>query len=103
MIIDRIREDMSVISADDRCIGFINKLLNDKLTITTVSAGYAYDHMIPLAWVSEVDKYVFLDKTSAFVSANWEHAEDVAPVTARQRGHLSGRQSADEVLQSRAA
>lgn len=103
MIIDRIREDMSVISADDRCIGFIDKLLDDKLRITTVSAGYAYDHMIPLAWVSEVDKYVFLDKTSGFVSANWEHAEDAAPPTARKRGQRSGRGGADEVLRPRAA
>ncbi len=75
MIIDRIRKDMSVIAADDRCVGFVEGFDDtDMLRITCVSAGYGYDRLIPLAWVSQVDKYLYLDKTSAFVAANWENA-----------------------------
>lgn len=75
MIIDRIREDMSVITADDRCIGFVSQLEgDDALRITTISAGYGYDHLIPLSWVSDVDKYVYLDKTNSYVARHWEHA-----------------------------
>ena len=108
MIIDRIREDMSVISADDRCIGFVNELLgDDRLTITSISAGYGYDHVIPLSWVSEVDKYVYLDKTSAFVAANWEHASSRglgnAPLTRRRYGQLPARQLAGDVIRPQAA
>ena len=76
MIVDRIRKDMSVISADDRCIGFVSRVESeDSLRITCISAGYGYDHLIPAAWVNAVDKYVFLDKTSSYVTANWEHAQ----------------------------
>lgn len=76
MITDRIRKEMSVITADDRCIGFVAGLEGeDMLKITCISAGYGYDHLIPAAWVSEVDRYVFLDKTASYVSANWEHAQ----------------------------
>lgn len=108
MIIDRIREDMSVISADDCCIGFVNELLgDDKLTITSISAGYGYDHVIPLSWVSEVDKYVYLDKTSAFVAANWEHASSrslgKAPSASRGYGQLSARQLAGNASRPQAA
>lgn len=75
MIIDRIREEMSVIAADDHCIGFVCRLEgNEQLRITCISAGYGYDHLIPLSWVNEVDKFVFLDKTSSFVAANWANA-----------------------------
>jgi hypothetical protein len=75
MIIDRIRKDMSVIAADDRCIGFVDRLDgDDMLRITCVSAGYGYDHLIPLSWVSDVDKFVYLDKTRGYVAANWENA-----------------------------
>ena len=76
MIIDRIRKDMTVISADDHCVGFISRVEGeDALIITCISDGYGYDHVIPASWVSGVDKYVFLTKTSGYVAANWEHAE----------------------------
>ena len=82
MIIDRIREDMSVISADDRCIGFVCRVeAEEMLRITCISAGFGYDHLIPLDWVSEVDKYVYLDKTSSYVAANWENAPVQTRVT----------------------
>jgi hypothetical protein len=75
MVTDRIREDMSVICADDRCIGFVCSVEGDEmLRVTSITAGYGYDHLIPLSWVSGVNKYVFLDKTSSYVAANWETA-----------------------------
>jgi hypothetical protein len=81
MIIDRIREDMSVIAADDRCVGFVGRVEGETLLrITSISAGYGYDHLIPLSWVCDADKYVYLDKPSAFVAANWQNA----PVSLRR-------------------
>lgn len=75
MIIDRIRKDMTVIAADDCCVGFVGGLEGpNRLRITSVSTGYGYDHLIPLAWVSDVNKYVYLDKASGYVAANWESA-----------------------------
>lgn len=83
MIIDRIREEMSVIAADDRCVGFVCAIEGDgMLRITSISAGFGFDHLIPLSWVSDVDKYVYLDKTSAFAAANWESAPEIAPLPA---------------------
>ncbi len=107
MIIDRIREEMSVIAADDRCIGFVNGLEGDMLRVTCISAGYGYDHLIPLSWVGEVDKFVFLDKTSAFVAANWENARSAprrsisAPASTRET--LSDAARLNGVLQPKAA
>ncbi len=76
MIIDRIRRDMSVISADDHCVGFVCGFEGENsLRITCISEGYGYDHLIPTTWVTAVEKYVFLDKTISYVLANWEHAQ----------------------------
>ncbi len=103
MIIDRIREEMSVISADDRCIGFVCGLEGDDiLRITSISAGFGYDHLIPLTWVSGVDKYVYLDKTSAFAAANWESAPEIAKAPAATT-RFPGSLGPAGVLQSRAA
>ena len=108
MIIDRIREDMSVIAADDRCIGFVCGVEgDDMLRITCISAGYGYDHLIPLAWVSEVDKYVFLDKTSGYVAGNWENAplptRRPVPTVATARDALLESAARDGALRPRAA
>jgi hypothetical protein len=70
--IDRIREDMSVISADDHCVGFVTRLMDgETLRIISITAGYGYNRLIPLSWVSHVDKFVYLSKTSSYVTANW--------------------------------
>jgi hypothetical protein len=71
MITDRIREDMTVISSDDCCVGFVSSVEDDgALRVTSIAAGYGYDYQIPLSWISDVAKYVYLDKSSAFVAAN---------------------------------
>ena len=102
MIIDRIREEMSVIAADDRCIGFVCGLEgDDALRITSISGGFGYDHLIPLSWVSEVDKYVYLDKTSAFAATNWESAPEVAKAATTAR--FASSLAPAGILQSKAA
>jgi hypothetical protein len=104
MIIDRIREEMSVIAADDRCIGFVNRLEGgDLLRVTCISAGYGYDHLIPLSWVSEVDKFVFLHKTSGFVAANWENAPLPARRPVATAPNARGTSADAESLQPKAA
>ncbi|MGH6926231.1 MAG: DUF2171 domain-containing protein [Propylenella sp.] len=104
MIIDRIREEMSVIALDDRCIGFVSRLEGDAvLRITCISAGYGYDRLIPLSWVSAVDKFVYLDRTSGYVAGNWEKA----PVLPRKAAPSERRTPAASVgfatLRSKAA
>jgi hypothetical protein len=71
--ISKIRVHMPVVTADGRQVGFVTRLQGtDGLRLTTVKAGHGFDHVIPLAWVSDVDRYVFLDKGSGYVAANWE-------------------------------
>lgn len=72
--ISKIREHMPVIAADDRRVGFVARVGGDGLKLTRVKNGHGFDYVIPLAWVSDVDRYVFLNKGSKFVLANWETA-----------------------------
>jgi len=68
----KIREQMPVIAADGRRVGFVARLAgNDGLKLTRVKNGHGSDHVIPLEWVSDVDRYVFLNRASKFVFANW--------------------------------
>lgn len=104
MIIDRIREEMSVISADDRCVGFVSRLEgDDMLRITCITEGYGYDRLVPLEWVSDVDKYVFLDKTSDYVTTHWDNAPMRRSTAAAARGRLSSGAALDGALQPKAA
>lgn len=92
MIADRIREDMSVISADDRCVGFTKRLEDDAtLRITSIAAGYGFDRLIPLAWVGQVERFVYLDKTSAFVAANWKRPAPARAKARRTNSKFEGR------------
>ena len=66
--VSRIRPNMAVIAADGRQIGIVNSLPGrDALPITSFSGGAGYDHVVPLAWVSAVDKYVHLNKMSGCI------------------------------------
>ena len=74
-IASRVRDHMSVIGSDGRRIGFVTGLQGTEgLRLSQVKEGYGFEHLIPLAWVSDVDRYVFLNKGSAYVTANWETA-----------------------------
>jgi hypothetical protein len=69
----KIREHMPVIAADDRRVGFVARVEGaGGLRLTRVKNGHGYEHVIPLDWVSEVGRYVFLNRSSKFVVANWE-------------------------------
>jgi hypothetical protein len=76
-----IRHNMAVVAADGRRVGFVSRLLDgDVLRVTRFTNGHGYDHLVPLAWVAGVDRYVHLNKASAYVAANcWAAAR--APAT----------------------
>ena len=73
--LSRLKKRMSVIAADGQRIGFVTRMAGpDRIRITSLSGSHGYDHIIPLNWVSAIDKYVHLSRTSRFVAGNWEHA-----------------------------
>jgi hypothetical protein len=77
--IRRIRKHMSIIAADGRRVGFVSAFARaDKIRVTSLGSSHGFDHLIPISWVSEVRKYVFLSKTSRYVGEHWEN---LAPPT----------------------
>jgi hypothetical protein len=80
--ITKIHERMPVISLDGRAIGFVSGVVGTDLRLTTVKDGRGRDHFIPLDWVAEVQKYVFLNKSRRFVRTHYEEAE---PRTSHRR------------------
>jgi len=73
--IHKVQAQMPVISLDGRSIGFVSGVMATELRLTTVKDGRGSDHYIPLEWVAEVRKYVFLNKSRRFVRAHYEQAE----------------------------
>ncbi len=74
MDISKLKKRMSVIAADGRRIGFVKRMAwPDKIRLTCMSAGHGYDHLIPVAWIAHIDKYVYLNRASTYVAANWEN------------------------------
>ena len=74
MDISRLKKRMAVIAAEGRRMGFVRRMAwPDRLQLTSLSAAHGYDHVIPLSWVSAVDKYVYLNRSSAYVAAHWEN------------------------------
>jgi hypothetical protein len=71
----KISEAMAVVTADDRNIGFVRRIERlSKLRITSLKSGCGGDHLIPLNWINDVGREVYLNKTSRFVANNWEKA-----------------------------
>ena len=81
--VTKIRERMPVISADERAIGFVSRVSGRELRVTRVKDGRGFDHLIPLDWVEEVGKYVFLNKSRRYVASHSETA-DPRPGSRRQ-------------------
>jgi hypothetical protein len=73
--ISKIQSRMPVISLDGRSIGFVSGVMGTDLRLTTVKDGRGSDHYIPLEWVAEVQRYVFLNKSRRFVRSHYEQAE----------------------------
>jgi hypothetical protein len=76
--ISKIETQMAVVAADGRAIGFVSRVGADTLTLTNVKEGRGFDHVLPLSWIAEVGKYVFLNKGSRYVAANWDAPNGVA-------------------------
>lgn len=77
----KIRQHMAVVANDGRQVGFVVRPQGSAgLKITRVKNGHGFEYVIPLAWVSDVDRYVFLNKSARYVRSNWE-----APVVSNGR------------------
>ena len=69
----KICEHMAVIGNDGRKVGFVVRLEGaDGLKVSHIKNGHGFEHVIPLEWISDVDRYVFLNKGSRYVRINWE-------------------------------
>jgi hypothetical protein len=73
MAINKMKHRTPVVSSDDRRIGFADRPdEKDKmLRVTCMKAGCGDDHQIPHDWVTELGECVYLNKTKAYVAANW--------------------------------
>ncbi len=84
--IAKVREGMSVVTLDGREMGTVSTVGTLRLVMKSVKDGRAFEHVIPLAWVAEVERYVFLNKGSRFVAANWDAP---APNASRQSSRIA--------------
>ena len=70
-----IKEHMDVIAADGQKIGQVDHLEGkDKIKLTKRDSPDGKHHLIPVNWVSKVDKQVHLNKASRDVKAQWSEA-----------------------------
>lgn len=76
--IAKIREGMAVVALDGREVGKVIAIGTWRLVLTSNKDGSAFDHLIPLSWVEEVERYVFLNKGSRYVAANWDAPAPIA-------------------------
>lgn len=68
-----IVQDMEVMAADHRVVGFVSCVENDgALRIVATRQGTPHQYLIPGAWVSAVDTSVLLSKAAEDVQANWQ-------------------------------
>jgi hypothetical protein len=72
----KIKEHMEVLGSDGQHIGTVDHMQGtDKIKLTkTDPAAQGHHHLIPLAWVSRIDKSVHLSKTQKEAVQAWEHA-----------------------------
>ena len=70
-----IKEHMDVIAADGQKIGQVDHLEGkDKIKLTKHDSPDGKHHLIPVNWVSKVDKQVHLNKAARDVKAQWSEA-----------------------------
>ena len=84
-IVSKIREGMSVVALDGCEVGRVSAVGNWRLVLTSVKDGRAFEHLIPLTWVEAADRYVFLNKGSRYVAANWDAPVPVASAQAKSK------------------
>ncbi len=71
-LVSKIEAKMSVVANDGRLVGFVDTVGMRHLTVNSVRDGRGFAHTLPLSWVADVEKYVFLNKGSSYVAANWD-------------------------------
>jgi hypothetical protein len=75
----RISAGMPVIAADGRAVGFATGVDAGHLALTSVSDGRGFEYAIPLDWVADVDRYIFLSRASRYVEAHRQAVVRGAP------------------------
>jgi hypothetical protein len=83
--ISKIREGMSVVALDGREVGKVSAVGTLRLVVTSQKEGRAFEHLIPLSWIAETDRYVFLNKGSRYVAANWDAPAPIANTPTRSK------------------
>jgi hypothetical protein len=71
-MIPKILAKMPVVAADGRVVGFVSRVDAHRLKLTSVREGRGFEHVLPMSWVADVERYVFLSKGSRYVAANWD-------------------------------
>jgi hypothetical protein len=67
-----IKEHMDVIASDGQKVGQVDHMEgSDKVKLAKHDAPDGKHHLIPLNWVSRVDKHVHLNKAAKDVHAQW--------------------------------
>ncbi len=72
----QIKEHMEVVGSDGQHVGTVDHLEGSdkiKLTKTDPQAGGKH-HLIPLAWVANVDQKIHLNKSSKDAQTQWQAA-----------------------------
>jgi hypothetical protein len=75
----RISAGLPVIAADGRSVGFATGVDAGHLALTSVSDGRGFEYAIPLDWVADVDRYIFLSRASRYVEAHRQAVVRGAP------------------------
>jgi hypothetical protein len=72
----QIREHMEVIASDGQQIGTVDRIEgNESIKLTRIDPmAKGMHHIIPTAWVSDVDDHVHLSVASKDVFENWIEA-----------------------------
>ena len=78
-----IRAAMGVVSREGRLIGEVTRTDSESFRMTSTHAGCAFERVIPLAWISDVGDYVFLQHSSDYVASNARTEVKIDPAMGR--------------------
>lgn len=78
-----IREAMGVVSREGLLIGEVTRADAGSFRMISTRAGCAFERVVPLAWVSDVTDYVFLQHSSDYVASNARTEVKIDPAIGR--------------------
>ncbi|MHB8529242.1 MAG: DUF2171 domain-containing protein [Caulobacteraceae bacterium] len=69
----KIREDMEVVSSDDKHVGKVDHVLGSEIELAKMDTQSGlHHHKIPMTWVERVDDKVHLNCTRDDAKDRWE-------------------------------